>query len=460
MVVVNGDGGLDDPALESRVRMVRLDRNTGPAGGFRAGMVAAFEDPDTRWAYLCEDDVGLFALPSPRVARTGGPGRPAGVVGPRPVGAVVAYGRASSVVAPTPSTWSPRPASPTVCARWTWPAGGPPWWPGRWSRPGSSPTPSGSSASRTSTSSAGCAGRVRGAGRCGGRRPGGRPADQQRTGRRPAPAAAHRRCRGVAFLLPRPELASPWPAATDGRAGTPGTWPTRRGSCRRPPAGPNGRPSSTGCGTVPGDGWASTPATSARWGSSTSSTNRPVPRTYPARPVDGGAEPMCGIAGLFDPSATGGADSRADLTEAMAATLAHRGPDAVGFWADTWVGDLPSGTAGCRWWGWAQRAASPCARPTAAGWSPTTARSTTIAALRRRLAAEGRAFRGGSDTEVLVARRRAVGPDPGPRCLRGHVRPGPVGPPATVSSTWSVTGSARSRSTTAGWAARWPSPPS
>jgi hypothetical protein len=69
VVIVNGSGGLDDPALEASVRMVRLERNTGPAGGFRAGLVAAFEDPDVRWAYLCEDDVGLFDLPTPRVAR-------------------------------------------------------------------------------------------------------------------------------------------------------------------------------------------------------------------------------------------------------------------------------------------------------------------------------------------------------------------------------------------------------
>jgi hypothetical protein len=69
VVVVNGSGGLDDPALEASVRMVRLERNTGPAGGFRAGLIAAFEDPDARWSYLCEDDVGLFDLPTPRVAR-------------------------------------------------------------------------------------------------------------------------------------------------------------------------------------------------------------------------------------------------------------------------------------------------------------------------------------------------------------------------------------------------------
>jgi len=92
IVVVNGDGGLDDPALETRVRTIRLPRNTGPAGGFRAGLEAAFEDPDTSWAYLCEDDVGLFALPVPRVAdvlaRIEGLGS-----GQSRVGAVVAYGR-------------------------------------------------------------------------------------------------------------------------------------------------------------------------------------------------------------------------------------------------------------------------------------------------------------------------------------------------------------------------------
>ncbi len=92
VVVVNGDGGLDDPDLEARVRTVRLPRNLGPAGGFRVGMEEAFADPATAWAYLCEDDVGLFSLPSPRIADLVdrvdriAPSRPS-------VGAVVAYGR-------------------------------------------------------------------------------------------------------------------------------------------------------------------------------------------------------------------------------------------------------------------------------------------------------------------------------------------------------------------------------
>jgi hypothetical protein len=55
-------------------------------------MVEAFADPGTEWVYLCEDDVGLFDLPRPRIgavlARLAALGDTAG-----PVGAAVAYGR-------------------------------------------------------------------------------------------------------------------------------------------------------------------------------------------------------------------------------------------------------------------------------------------------------------------------------------------------------------------------------
>jgi hypothetical protein len=92
VVVVNGVGGLDDPVLEGGVHIVRLPRNTGPAGGFRAGMETAFARPGTDWVYLCEDDIGLFSLPSPRVASV--MERLRAVESTRPtVGAVVAYGR-------------------------------------------------------------------------------------------------------------------------------------------------------------------------------------------------------------------------------------------------------------------------------------------------------------------------------------------------------------------------------
>ncbi|MGA2837584.1 MAG: hypothetical protein ABSF84_13390 [Acidimicrobiales bacterium] len=92
VVVVNGEGGLDDPDLESSVRMVRLPVNTGPAGGFRAGLEVATADPGCRWVYLCEDDVGLFDLPSPRLAGLLARIGDASPVHPA-LGAVVAYGR-------------------------------------------------------------------------------------------------------------------------------------------------------------------------------------------------------------------------------------------------------------------------------------------------------------------------------------------------------------------------------
>lgn len=91
VVVVSGEGGLDDPVLERSVRMVRLTTNVGPAGGFRAGLLEAFSDESTRWAYLCEDDVGLFDLPVPRVSEV--LHRVEAWPGASQVGAVVAYGR-------------------------------------------------------------------------------------------------------------------------------------------------------------------------------------------------------------------------------------------------------------------------------------------------------------------------------------------------------------------------------
>jgi hypothetical protein len=91
VLVVNGEGGLDDPALEGSIKTVRLGRNTGPAGGFRSGLVEAFSEPTARWAYLCEDDIGLFDLAAPRVADV--LSRVGSLEPHRRIGAVVAYGR-------------------------------------------------------------------------------------------------------------------------------------------------------------------------------------------------------------------------------------------------------------------------------------------------------------------------------------------------------------------------------
>jgi GT2 family glycosyltransferase len=122
VVVVNGVGGLDDPALESVVRMVRLPTNTGPAGGFRAGLLEAFSDPTTRWAYLVEDDITLLDLPRPRLAdlmvriHDRGPAD-------RPVGAVVAFGRrfigrGTHTVNCEPVPGSPSELSPVDVGSW------------------------------------------------------------------------------------------------------------------------------------------------------------------------------------------------------------------------------------------------------------------------------------------------------------------------------------------------------
>jgi hypothetical protein len=123
VVVVNGFGGLDDAALESSVRLVRLPRNLGPGGGFGAGMQAAFADPSIHWVYLCEDDVGLFSLPSPRLADVVGRAECRGRLPGRPVGAVVAYGRrfvgrGAHTVNLVPPPGSPYDLVPVDVASW------------------------------------------------------------------------------------------------------------------------------------------------------------------------------------------------------------------------------------------------------------------------------------------------------------------------------------------------------
>lgn len=112
-VVVNGEGGLDDPGLESAVDLVRLVENSGPAGGFRAGLERAFADPEVEWAYLCEDDVLLFDLPTPRLGdlleRVGDATRDDGP----PVGAVVPHGRRFAGRGAHALNVVPQPGDPT-----------------------------------------------------------------------------------------------------------------------------------------------------------------------------------------------------------------------------------------------------------------------------------------------------------------------------------------------------------
>ena len=88
LLVINGDGGLTDPELERSIHVRKLPENVGPAGGFAVGLDVARRELGADWIYLCEDDVGLFDLPSPRLTRL-----VRDVADISAVGAVVAFGR-------------------------------------------------------------------------------------------------------------------------------------------------------------------------------------------------------------------------------------------------------------------------------------------------------------------------------------------------------------------------------
>ncbi|MDP8930563.1 MAG: glycosyltransferase [Actinomycetota bacterium] len=93
VLVVNGRGELLDARLEQQIRVLRLDENRGPAGGFRAGFCYALDHFDAPWIYACEDDVELLGIPTPRVrALIERLEAEEGYHVP-PVGGVVAFGR-------------------------------------------------------------------------------------------------------------------------------------------------------------------------------------------------------------------------------------------------------------------------------------------------------------------------------------------------------------------------------
>lgn len=93
ILVIDRDGGLDDPELQAAIRVLRLEVNSGPATGFRVGMDAAFADPSVSYAYVCEDDVGLMGLPRARVAPLRAAVEDHQMDEGQPVGAVLAFGR-------------------------------------------------------------------------------------------------------------------------------------------------------------------------------------------------------------------------------------------------------------------------------------------------------------------------------------------------------------------------------
>jgi GT2 family glycosyltransferase len=68
VLVVNGEGGLDDRELEKTIEVLSLPQNVGPAGAFGQAMKYARETSPAPWIYLCEDDQTAYhRLPSPRL---------------------------------------------------------------------------------------------------------------------------------------------------------------------------------------------------------------------------------------------------------------------------------------------------------------------------------------------------------------------------------------------------------
>ncbi len=111
---------------------------------------------------------------------------------------------------------------------------------------------------------------------------------------------------------------------------------------------------------------------------------------------------MCGIAGLFDPRHTVDPDELLRRVETMAATLDHRGPDAEGRWSDR-DGGVALGHRRLAVVELGPEGAQPMASPDGRWVVVYNGELYNHPALRKRLASEGMTFRGGSDTEVLVA---------------------------------------------------------
>jgi asparagine synthase (glutamine-hydrolysing) len=111
---------------------------------------------------------------------------------------------------------------------------------------------------------------------------------------------------------------------------------------------------------------------------------------------------VCGIAGLFDPKRVVGAPVLGSQVADMTATLTHRGPDADGFWSDAEQG-IYFGHRRLSVVGLGDEGSQPMHSADGRWVITYNGEIYNHRALRGRLTGEGLAFRGGSDTEVLVA---------------------------------------------------------
>lgn len=114
VLVIDRDGGLENPVLEAAVRVIRMTTNRGPAACVRAGLDAVFADPSMSYAYVCEDDVGLMGLPERRLESVRAAVAEYERRGGRPVGAVLAYGRRFGTRPGSTYPFLPDPAGPRL----------------------------------------------------------------------------------------------------------------------------------------------------------------------------------------------------------------------------------------------------------------------------------------------------------------------------------------------------------
>jgi asparagine synthase (glutamine-hydrolysing) len=117
---------------------------------------------------------------------------------------------------------------------------------------------------------------------------------------------------------------------------------------------------------------------------------------------------MCGIAGRFDPAARASAEALGHQVQAMCDTLAHRGPDAEGAWADPAAG-IHLGHRRLSVVGLGPAGSQPMVSADGRWVISYNGEVYNQAELRVRLEAEGHAFRGGSDTEALLTAVAAWG---------------------------------------------------
>lgn len=117
---------------------------------------------------------------------------------------------------------------------------------------------------------------------------------------------------------------------------------------------------------------------------------------------------MCGIAGFVDPALSTESAAR-DVIRAMAGTLAHRGPDAEGFLVDPDTG-LHLGFRRLAIQDLSAAGHQPMESPSGRFAIVFNGEVYNFRELRAQLEAAGFTFRGGSDTEVLLAAFEAWGP--------------------------------------------------